>query len=196
MTLSDGFHDVAAGKLATVVTYLEMTSQPELRNAPLPDTLVCEDLKRDPDIYRDVFRRIGSDWLWFERLKMPDAELRAILDNPDVTFITLTRNGTPEALLELDYTSDAQCELAYFGVTPALIGTGAGAYLMDLAITQAWAKPITRFYVHTCTFDSPQALGFYTKSGFTPFKRQVEIFEDPRLVDLHPKDAAPSIPKI
>ena len=67
---------------------------------------------------------------------------------------------------------------------------------MNHAIRTAWARPISRFHLHTCTLDSPQALSFYIRSGFAPFKRQVEVADDPRLIDLLEKDAGAHVPTI
>jgi len=39
----------------------------------------------------------------------------------------------------------------------------------------------TRVWLDTCSFDHPLALPFYQRSGFVPFRRQIEIAEDPRL---------------
>ena len=175
MALPDGFYDIPAGKLPMVVTYLEMTAPAPLRGASLPQGLTFTDFPRDPYAYRDLFRRVGQDWLWFGRLELTEEELIEILNDPKQHIFALEKDGRPEGLLELDFRKAGECELAYFGVTPALIGSGAGAYLMDQAITRAWAEDITRFHVHTCSIDSPQALSFYIRSGFTPYKRQVEI---------------------
>ncbi len=193
--LEDGYHDVPAGKIAMVVTHLEML-EPHGRGVPCPPGLTFEAWTPDLDAYRDLFRRVGQDWLWFGRLMMPEAELSAIITHPSVKIFTLRKNGTPEALLELDFREPGQCELAYFGLTAALIGTGAGAYLMDRAIEHAWSEDIARFHVHTCTIDSPQALDFYRRSGFEPYKRQIEIADDPRLIGIHPKDGNYPIPMI
>jgi GNAT superfamily N-acetyltransferase len=84
----------------------------------------------------------------------------------------------------------------YFGLTPALIGTGAGRYLMNHAITTAWTRPIKRFHVHTCTIDSPQALSFYMRSGFVAYARQIEVADDPRLIGMLERDAGPGVPII
>ena len=80
-----------------------------------------------------------------------------------------------EGLLELDFRQSGECELAFFGVTGREIGTGAGRWLMNRAIEQAWAHPIRRFWVHTCTLDHAGALAFYVRSGFVPYRRQIEI---------------------
>lgn len=196
MALPDGFYDVPAGKIAMVVTHLEMLSPAALRGANLPEGLNFKQLSPDLDTYRDLFRRIGQEWLWFGRLELEDDELSAILNDPKITFHTLEKDGRPEALLELDFRKDGACELSYFGLTDALIGTGAGAFLMDQAIQLAWVAGVERFHVHTCTLDSPQALGFYIRSGFSPYQRQIEIADDPRLKGLHPEGAAPWMPKI
>ncbi|UOA33439.1 hypothetical protein DSM110093_03266 [Sulfitobacter sp. DSM 110093] len=194
--IEDGFHDVAPGKLGVVVTHLQMLEKPVLRDASLPDGVTFRQVTPTVDWFRDIFRRVGADWLWYGRLKLDDAALITVLQDPARDFYTLTRDGKDEALLELYFSEEGTCELAYFGLTSALIGSGSGRYLMNQAITLAWEKPIERLHLHTCTNDSPQALGFYVRSGFTPFRRQVEIDDDPRLNGLLPRDAAPQVPLI
>ncbi|MDW3223253.1 MAG: GNAT family N-acetyltransferase [Paracoccaceae bacterium] len=193
--LSDGFHDVPAGKVAMIVTYLEMTTRVETKNIPLPEGVTFHRATPDLDWYRDIFRRVGSlDWLWFGRLTLDDAALREIIEAPDVEIFTLCRDGRDEALLELDFRQKGACELAYFGLTSELIGTGSGRYLMNEAIAKAWQRPITKFHVHTCTIDSPQALDFYRRSGFLPVRQAVEIDNDPRVSGILPVTAGPNIP--
>ena len=194
MTLKSGMHSVAAGSVAMVVTHLKMIAAAPLRGAALPDGLEFAPLARDPDIYRDLFRRVGQDWLWFGRLTLSDLELCHIIEDDAVQIWTLLKDGQPEAILELDFRQSGACELAYFGLTSKLIGTGAGAFLMDRAIETAWSRPIDRFTVHTCTLDSPQALSFYERSGFQPVKREIEVDADPRVLGLYPKTTAPHVP--
>jgi hypothetical protein len=195
--LGDGFHDVPAGKIAMVVTLLEMREPAPIREIDLPDGVTLRQVTPTLAWYRDIFRRVGAqEWLWFARLKMSDAELGGILNDPDVTFFTLSKDGQDEALLELDFRQSDACELMYFGLTHALIGSGAGRFLMNHAIATAWARPITRFHVHTCTIDSPQALSFYIRSGFKAYARQIEVADDPRLTGTLGQDAGPHVPII
>jgi len=194
MTLKDGMHSVAAGQVAMVVTHLEMTAAAPLRGAVLPAGLDFVPLARDPEIYRDLFRRVGQDWLWFGRLTLSDLELCTIIEDAAVGIWTLEKDGQPEAILELDFRQHGVCELAFFGLTPKLIGSGAGAFLMDRAIETAWARDISKLTVHTCTLDSPQALAFYQRSGFTPVKREIELAKDPRALGIYPKTTAPHVP--
>lgn len=196
--LSDGFHDIPPGKVAAVVTHLEMRSRAEYRDCPVPTG--CRLIKVDrpgADWYTQLFRIVGaSDWLWFSRLRMSDAALEDIIQDPKVHVYSLRRGDRDLGLLELDFRETGACELAYFGLAGALIGQGAGRFLMNEAMRLAWAQPIQRFHVHTCTLDSPQALGFYIRSGFTPVRQQIEIAPDPRLDGLIERDAAPQVPII
>lgn len=194
--LTEGFHDVPQGHVATIVTYLEMTRKPAITATEFPGGVDLQPMTQvDPATYRELFRRVGGlPWLWFTRLVLPEAELADILQHPDVEVFAVMQEGRAEGLLELDFRTADACELAYFGLTPALIGTGCGRALMSEAINRAFARPISRFHVHTCTLDSPQALGFYIRSGFTPIRQQVEIAPDPRLTGLLPREAGPHIP--
>ncbi|MGB5862962.1 MAG: GNAT family N-acetyltransferase [Sulfitobacter sp.] len=195
--LNDGVHAVPAGKLPVIVTYLEMLSRAPTKDIDLPDGIRFRQVTPTLEWYRDVFTRVGSnEWLWYGRLRLTDAALAAILNDPHTAYFTLTKDGVDRALLELDFRTKGACELAYFGLTPALIGTGAGRYLMNEAITRAWDAGIERFHVHTCTIDSPQALDFYIRSGFSAYKRAIEIDDDPRLIGVLPIQAGRHIPVI
>ncbi len=197
MLLPDGYHDVPAGSLATVVTYLEMTA-PAVPRPERDDTAWTLRLVEHPDLdwYRDLYRHVGADWLWSSRLSLGDDALSAILGAPGVVVQALVAGGHDEGLLELDFRESGQCELAFFGLGPAALGTGAGRWLMNRAVAQAWARPIRRFWVHTCTLDSPAALPFYMRSGFVPYTRKVEVYDDPRLTGVLPRNAAPQVPLI
>jgi GNAT superfamily N-acetyltransferase len=195
--LGSGTYDIAPGKVAMVVTHLEMTAQAKQRPVPEPEGVRFEKIDASVDWYRDIYRRVGGlEWLWFARIGMSDDALSGILRDPGVEVYTLIKDGVAEGLLELDFRIDGECELAYFGVTPVLLGTGAGRFLMNMAIRLAWEKPISRFHVHTCTLDHPEALEFYKRSGFTPYRQQIEIEDDPRLAGQLPMDAGKRVPII
>jgi hypothetical protein len=65
---------------------------------------------------------------------------------------------------------------------------------MNEAIRRAFRHPIRRFFVHTCSLDHPSALSFYVRSGFTPYRRAIEVADDPRLTGHLPLETAPQIP--
>jgi GNAT superfamily N-acetyltransferase len=196
MILPDGYSDIPAGKIAAVVTHLEMIARP----APRPDPAGAWSLRRVEmpplDWFRDLYLRVGEEWLWFSRMRMPDAELSAIIHSPLVEVYALEHEGRDEGLLELDFRDTGQCEIAFFGVSAKLIGSGAGRWLMNRTLELSWSRPIARVWVHTCTFDHPAALAFYRRSGFRPFRRQIEIADDPRLDGTAPRDVAQHVPII
>lgn len=193
----NGYYDLPPGKIASLVTYLEMTEPPVLRPPPDVPGLALRRVEHpDLDWYRILFRRIGTEWLWFGRLVMPDDEVRAIIGHAGVEVYALTRDGRDEGLVELDRREAPDIELAYFGVTPELTGQGAGRWLMQRALELAWRRRPRRLWVHTCTLDHPAALAFYIRSGFHPYRRAVEVADDPRLLGLAPRNSASWLPLI
>jgi GNAT superfamily N-acetyltransferase len=197
MQQPDGFHDVPAGKIATVVTHLEMTAPPVPRPVSDQPGLVLSPVPR-PDVawYRDLYMEVGgTPWMWFSRLAMDDQTLGAILSDPDVDVFVLRDADRDIGLMELDFRISGACEIAFFGLVPDAVGQGAGRYMMNIALIRAWArKGVGRVWVHTCTLDHPAAVGFYSRSGFTPTRQQIEVADDPRLTGVLPRDAAPHVP--
>lgn len=195
--IGDGYTDVPAGKIAAVVTHLEMRAPPERRLAPEVSGFTLDRVTNPKvDWYRDLFTRVGQDWLWFSRLRLTPAALQQIITHRDVAVFALRHGGVDAGLLELDFREPGQCELAFIGVTKPHIGCGAGRLLMTRALEEAWSRPISRFWVHSCTLDHPAALAFYLRAGFTAVRRQIEIADDPRLAGEIPTAAAPHVPLI
>lgn len=196
--LQDGFHDVPRGRIATVVTHLEMTTRPP-RQVPRvrPGWSLRHEPALPPEAYRALFRRIGEPWLWFSRLKLSDEALAALLAEPSRHVSVLESEGEDAGLLELSFEPPGACEIVFFGVIPDLIGSGVGRFMMSHALVEAWSRPgVERVTVHTCTLDHPSALAFYMRSGFRPVRQQVEIAPDPRLAGTLGPDAAPHVPLI
>jgi GNAT superfamily N-acetyltransferase len=127
---------------------------------------------------------------------MPDAELAERLHSPSIEVYALADGEGDEGLLELDFRQPGQCEIGMFGVTARLVGTGAGRWLMNRTLERAWSPTVRRVWLHTCSFDHPSALAFYQRSGFRPFRRQVEITDDPRLDGTAPREVARHVPVI
>jgi len=188
------YEAVADSELAAIVTYLEMRSPPggELPSGPLS-------LRRmeqpTADQYRCLFRLVGAPWLWFSRLILDDKALGAIIRDPDVELYAVEDEHRRDAgMLELDFRQPQECELAFVGLLPELSGKGHGRWLLAEAVRRAWREGVRRVHVHTCSLDHPAALAAYRRAGFTPYKRSVERFPDPRLLGILPPDSAPQVP--
>ena len=195
--LEDGYTDLPPGKIAAVVTYLEMIERPAVGRHRLPAGFSMRHVTApEPGPYRSLFRAVGEPWLWFSRLAMPDAELASVLRDPLNEVYYVERNGEAKGLLELDRRSPPDVEIGFLGVTPDLVGSGIGSAVMDFALDRAWATSPARVVLHTCSLDHPRALSFYVKMGFRPYKRAVEVADDPRLTGVLSRAAGPQVPII
>jgi GNAT superfamily N-acetyltransferase len=193
--MPDGYTDLPPGKMAAVVTYLEMRTPPPETTTPTMSEFAARQVSQ-PNLgwYRRLYREIGEPWLWFSRVRMSDDELRAILHDPAVDVFALSHEGMDQGLLEFDRRRVPDIEISFFGVTQKLIGKGAGRALLQHCLPLAWKHKPERVWLHTCTSDHPGALGFYVKAGFVPYKRAIEISDDPRVTGEMSRTAAPHIP--
>lgn len=201
----NGTTDLPCGKIATIVTSLEMLAPPPaLAVAGTPAQLALERITaRQMPRYLTLYRALGWRWMWFSRLVMPEAELAAILNDPKVEAYAVSQNGQDIGLLELDRRVVGETEIAFFGLLEGAVGQGIGAGLMARALELAWvhaaksetqAAPVSRVWVHTCTFDHPGAVRFYQRCGFAIYQLGIEVVDDPRLAGHLPLDAAPHVP--
>ena len=187
------YEPLADGELAAVVTYLEMRApaEPVVPSSPLS-------LRRvevpQPEHYRELFRLIGAPWLWFSRLIMDDSHLASIIQHPKVELHSVVQEEREVGMIELDFREPHECELSFIGLIPELSGKGHGKWLLAEAVKRAWREGVDRVHVHTCSLDHPAALSAYRRAGFTPYKRAIERFPDPRLLGVLPRDCAPQIP--
>src|SRR5438045_9625615 len=105
------------GKLADVVTYLEMTARPARPPLPVPaGKLALMRAERcTVSFYRCLYGTVGAPWLWFERLLWSEAKLAALIEKPEVEIFVLYVGGVPAGYYELDRSDAANIELSYFG---------------------------------------------------------------------------------
>jgi GNAT superfamily N-acetyltransferase len=188
------YEAVGESELAAVVTYLEMRSPPDQTVHGSPLSLQRVEVPQ-PEHYRELFRLIGAPWLWFSRLTLDDAHLASIIQHPKVELYSVVDQSSREVgMLELDFREPHDCELSFVGLVPELSGKGHGRWLLAEAVRRAWRDGIVRVHVHTCSLDHPAALSAYRGAGFTPYRRAIERFRDPRLLGILPRDAAPQVP--
>jgi len=184
---------VPDNELAAVVTYLEMTEPPDHAVPASSLSLSRVDVPQ-PEHYRELFRLIGSRWLWFSRLIMDEAHLATIIQHPKVELYSVHDEDREVGMIELDFREPHECELSFVGLVPELSGQGHGRWLLPEAVRRAWREGMERVHVHTCSLDHPAALAAYRRAGFTPYKRAIERFPDPRLLGILPRDCAPQVP--
>jgi len=194
--IPDGFTDLAPGKIASVVTYLEMRERPPQKDAS-PSQITLRGV-RDPDLnwYRALFRRAGVQWLWFSRLEMTDQQLAAILNSPSNELFVAEHGRSEIGMAELDRSQLPDVEITFFGLFPEAIGMHFGRAFIAAVLDRAWLHSTGRVWLHTCNLDAPAALSFYMKCGFRPYKQAIEVADDPRIRGILPEDTAPHVPII
>lgn len=177
--------NIPCGKLKSVITYLEMRERPPRQGLKPPSNVsIIPALCPTVSFYRYLYNTVGGSWLWYERRKMRDEDLRAIIQNPKVEIYVLYVNGVPAGYAELDLRQEPDIELAYFGIMPEFIGQGLGPFLLEWITAKAWSYNPQRFWLHTCTLDHPKALAIYKQAGFVPYKLEEKIVDDPRAAGL------------
>ena len=153
--------------ISTKTTYLEMLAPPAGEIAPPRSDLEIRRIDRPTnDFYRLLYRAVGAELCWVDRIVMPDDLLQSMLSDDRVDVFVLRVVGELAGYSELDRRVESDIELAYFGLFPAFIGQGLGRFLLDWTLYTAWSRRPQRVWVHTCDLDHPAALPTYLKAGF------------------------------
>ena len=186
-------------RIDDTVTYLEMLARPAGPRIPAPfaKLALMHAEQCTVSFYRYLYETVGTPWLWFERRLIDDATLAAEINKETTEIFVLHVGGAPGGYFELDAAAERETKLCYFGLIPEFIGRGLGPFLLQAAIDRAWSRPIERFWVHTCTFDHPKALGLYQRAGFAVYDRRRASFDDPRERGILPRTLThPLLPRL
>ena len=166
-------------RLPTVVTFLEMRSRPSAIPPPQPRGKIAllRALRPAVHFYRYLYDSIGQEYHWVDRKRLNDTQLAAILAEERLELFVLYVDGCPAGMAELDFRDLSTANLAYFGLIPEYIGRKLGYFFLYHACVNAWAKPISRLLVNTCTLDHQRALSLYQRMGFVPYSREDRYIE-------------------
>ncbi len=159
----------------TVVTYLEMR-RPLRATRTWPGPAFRIERLHAPTVrfYRYLYGAVGEGWFWEARLRLSDADLRAVIHHPQVEVHLLTEGGVPAGYGELDRRRAGEVEIAYFGLLPEVVGRGLGRWFLEQIAARAWRTGPERVWLHTCDLDHPRALANYAAGGFEAYDRRVE----------------------
>jgi GNAT superfamily N-acetyltransferase len=161
------------------VTYLEMFERPTRPEIVMPEGVTVVQAKRPtPRFYRFLYQAVGAEWLWTDRDKIDDRELRAIIHDPFVETHVLWVEGCPAGYVELDLRFAPEIEIAYFGIMREYFGRGLGKLFLSWTIDEAFRRKPSRLWVHTCNLDHPAALPNYQRCGFVKYKT-ARVLQEP-----------------
>ncbi|HWA92510.1 MAG TPA: GNAT family N-acetyltransferase [Rhizomicrobium sp.] len=168
-------------RIPMTVTFLEMHARPSALPPPQPKGKVAILKADNPPVhfYRYLYDTIGAPYWWVDRKKLSDDALAAVVRAPETELYVLYADGCPAGMAELEFRDAKAGQLAYFGLMPDYVGHGLGYFFLYHAVQLAWAKPISRLLINTCTLDHPRALPLYQRIGFVPYSREDRYIELP-----------------
>jgi GNAT superfamily N-acetyltransferase len=171
-------------RVELVTTYFEMHAAPRrVKTRAKKDGLVILHAPHPPiHYYRYLYDKTGESCCWWERRKQTDERIAADLFDPLVDLYVPYMFGVPAGMAELDRREWPHVKLQYFGLFPDWIGKGLGGYFLDWLVDLVWEMKPCRFWLHTCNFDSPNAIPAYRAAGFQQFDERRGMIEDPRLL--------------
>ena len=153
--------------------------QPRVVAPPPPPPLLRTALLKSehPPVhfYRYLYDAIGRPYFWVERRLWSDDQLGVHLKNEKIALYVLYIGGVPAGMAELDFREKGTANIAYFGMTPEFTGRRIGPWLLHQTIELAWAEPIEKLLVNTCTLDHKKALPTYQRAGFVPYARAERV---------------------
>ncbi len=123
-------------------------------------------------LYRRLYKEVGEQWYWHDRLEWSDQALAEHLAAATVGVWVLDVDGEAAGYFELQRHDDGGVEIVYLGLVPKFIGLKLGGYLLTCAVEEAWAMSADRVWLHTCTLDSERALPNYKARGFREYKTE------------------------
>ena len=112
-----------------------------------------------------------------DRRKLSLDKLAEIIHAPGNFLYVLYTDGNPAGMSEVELRPDGTANIAYFGLMPEAQGRHLSYFFLYHTCLNAWAHPISRLLVNTCTLDSPRALPLYQRIGFTPYSREERFVE-------------------
>ena len=171
----------AKRRVPMTVTFFEMLARPAALPPPSPKGrhAILKAESPTPHFYRYLYETIGGPYLWVDRRKLTPEALAEVIQDPLNHLYVLYTEGSPTGMAELDFRKDGTCNIAYFGLMPEAIGKHLGYFFLYHTCLNAWARPISRLTVNTCSLDHPRALPLYQRIGFNAYSREERFVELP-----------------
>jgi ribosomal protein S18 acetylase RimI-like enzyme len=157
--------------------YLHLLSMSDLIKSDCKEKNLEVVLEKKPtiDFCKFLYKEVGRDFFWRDRLKWSDQDWLDYISNDYI----LKQNNELAGYYELLYDPKIpSMEIAYFGIFKEFFGKGIGGHLLTDAILTSFNQKINKVWVHTCTLDHPNALKNYLARGMKVFKTE-KIFFNP-----------------
>jgi GNAT superfamily N-acetyltransferase len=152
------------------ITYLELAPGEEIRppSRPAPSGFATRRV-HDPAVNADLYRRVGADYAWIDRLRWSDAEWKRWADRIETHVVEV--DGEAAGYWELERESAASAKVPIFGLLGEFHGHGIGGHALMAALRRG-RELAPRVWLTTCTLDGPYALPNYLARGMRPFREE------------------------
>jgi GNAT superfamily N-acetyltransferase len=151
-----------------VITYLELPEGAPLLtpSRPAPEGFATREV-HDPAVNRDMYRRVGGDYQWVDRLIWSDERWAEYAARVETHVVEL--DGRPAGYYEIELDGAASSKIALFGLLREFHGRGLGGHALAAALARG-RELRPRVWLTTCTLDGPHALPNYRARGMRPFR--------------------------
>ena len=151
-----------------VITYLELAEAEPVRPParPAPEGFATR-IVHDPGVNRDMYRRVGADYQWVDRLSWSDERWASYAARVETHLVEL--GGRTAGYFELELDSADSAKIALFGLLGEFHGLGLGGHALTVALTRA-RELRPRVWLTTCTLDGQYAIANYQARGMRPFR--------------------------
>ena len=151
-----------------VITYLELPPGAPLiaPSRPAPAGFAVREV-HDPAINRDMYRRVGGDYQWVDRLTWSDERWDEYTSRVETYLVEL--GGRAAGYYEIELDGAGSAKIALFGLLREFHGLGLGGHALTAALERG-RELRPRVWLTTCTLDGPYALPNYRARGMRPFR--------------------------
>jgi GNAT superfamily N-acetyltransferase len=152
------------------ITYLELVEADPIHppSRPRPPGLKTR-MVHDPAVNADLYRRVGADYAWVDRLNWSDERWANWADRIETHVVEL--DGEVAGYFELQLENGNSAKIPIFGLLQEFHGQGLGGHALVAALTRA-RELRPRVWLTTNTQDGPHALDNYRARGMTPFRTE------------------------
>jgi len=162
------------GQVQSKITYLKMKEKPAYFLPERMDIKIKQlDKPISVEMYRALYKSVGEELNWLDRIFMDDSVLRTLINNENTFIYHFLMEENIAGYCELVIES-THVEILYFGLISDYVGKGYGKYLLNKTIELAWSFNPDCIQLNTCDLDHPNALPTYLKAGFVAYDEMVE----------------------
>lgn len=166
--------------MAKTVTYLEMNNPGDLRPGQVVPELFLRRVDGNLPLMRNAHAQVGAPYGWRSASRTDQEWHERMQSHPLRQYWLITLKKETVGVADLEPQPGGDVEITTFGLLPEYVGRGLGGYALTLAVQQAWASEavmspvVRRVWLHTCSFDHPNALRNYQRRGFRVYRVKVE----------------------